>query len=398
MGTDLRGSTSSDACFNFVLAGVQHMDGFFHSLCCVGIHELTRTGLRSSFKPKHILHMVEKFAASDIQGNKSLELYHLAGECLEKKGYKDVLLVEQLKGGIFGFTSQRPLVWLWRFSSRQRKELPQAIVKSKDIIWNHTFLDPQKPLVVDIGGGMGVSLLNLAILKSNAEISTDIFSSDGTLAMGWSGYNYAGTELNQAMVNFGSGIISRDTSGKRKGKIHFFNLPAEDFLNQLKQYPGAIALIMINFPSPYRLEAKNAGNTQLPLMDSGLFMVTKKVLKLISNLMSKSEKNGYFLFQTKCEDVAVYVKNECLALGTIECVPCMHPVRDIECMYTEVCKRPKRVDEWLGTNTCAERAEGDAYSCAPFLPRMGQPETDAQCNLDNTVVHRCLFRLKKRKL
>lgn len=372
------------------------MGNLFQSLCRIGIHELQRTGSRSSFQPKHILHMVEKFAASDIQGSNAIELYHLAGVCLAKKGDNETCLIEQLKTGRFGFSSSRPLVWLWRFSSRQRKEVPSASVKYNSIEWIEMFDDPTKPLVVDVGSGMGASILNLATLSDNVVGTEDnVFDPDGALLMPWSDCNYAGTELNPTLVNFGNGIISRDiATSRRKGRVHISCLPAEEFLKQLERYPGGIALIMINFPSPYRLQLRTGGNSQLPLIDSGQFMVTKKVLQSISSLLSKSYRGGYFLFQTKCEDVAVYVKQKCLDLGTLHCIPCKNPVSDIDSQYNDKGKTPKRVDEWIKTQSNPERAVGAIYSATPILPAAGQPETEAQCQLDGTVIHRCMFRLK----
>eukprot|EP00804_Cyclotella_cryptica_P006958 CCRYP_007114-RA/>CCRYP_007114-RA protein AED:0.04 eAED:0.04 QI:0/0/0/1/1/0.5/2/0/561 len=398
IGSDLRGPTSSDACFNFALAGVQHMDTLFQSLCCIGIHELKRTGFRASFQSKHVLHMVEKFAASDIRGKWALELYHVAGVCLERKGFHDVALIESLKNGNFGFQSQRPLLWLWRFSSRQRKMTPldAFLTKStyaKNVEWTKIFHDSSKPLIVDVGSGMGSSLLNLSTMNTTVDTTTDHFDRDGSLRMSWSEYNYAGADLNQAMINFGMGIISRDTI-LREGRVHFFHLSAEEFLYQLQHYPGGVALIMINFPSPYQLEAQNSGNSQLPSKYSDQFMVTMKVLQLIATLLMQSDRTAYFLFQTKCEDVAVHVKDKCLALGTLECVVCKNPVKNVDHQYAQMGKRPKRVDQWLKVKSTSERAEGDVYSCMPLLPEIGQPETESQCIHDSTVVHRCLFKLK----
>lgn len=395
MGSDLRGVTSADACFNFALSGVNHMDSLFQSLCNVGIHELKRSGARASFQSKQILHMVEKFAASDIQGSHALELYHIAGICLETKGHSDVLLIEEMKSGKFGFSSKRPLIWLWRFSSKRRKEVPNSHFATKKLPmnnWGKIFDDPSKPLVVDLGSGMGASLLNLANVNATMEKPADTFNDDGTLNMPWSDCNYVGAELNQAMVNFGDGVISRDKTSRRKGRVNFFCFPAEVLLHHLEKYPGRIAFIMINFPTPYRLEDRNSGNSMLPLMNSGCFMVTNHVLQSISFLLSRLDRSGLFLFQTKSEDVAVHVKNECLALGSFECVPCRCPVNDIQQQYTENGKMPKRVNDWLDANPSAERAEGHMYSSVPLLPEVGWPETEVQCKHDNLVVHRCLFR------
>lgn len=397
MGSDLRGPTASDACFNFALAGLQDSHGLFRTLTLVGIHELRRTGRRDSFKPKKILHLVEKFAACDIRGQHAIDLYHAAGECLETKGYNDARLIESLKDGTYGFHSSGPLIWLWRFSSRQKKlATADAISNSKgmrSIGWAEIFHDPSKPVVVDLGSGMGASLLNLSALPSN--YGANVNSGGGGLHMAWSDFNYVGADLNQSFVNFGNGVVSRDS--RRMGRVRFLCHPAETLLSELQFYTGGTALIMINFPSPYRLRETGSGNSQLPSMSSNHFMATREILGLISRLLSKSEDNdgdNFFLFQTKCEDVAVMVFNECLALDTMEYVKCKNPMKDIDLQYKNS-KRPKRVDEWLTSAPLAERAEGAMYSSKPFLPTAGRPETEVQCIHENIVVHRFLFQRKR---
>ncbi|KAL7534773.1 hypothetical protein ACHAXR_006069, partial [Thalassiosira sp. AJA248-18] len=377
MGSDLRGPTSSDASFNFALAGVQRSGSLFQTLRCIGVHELKRAGLRASFKPKHILQMVEKFAACDTQH--AFDLYHIAGDILDKKGYIDSALIEKLKDGNFGFHCERPLIWLWRFSSRQKKvsEIVSKSQEQRSIIWDNIFTDPSLPLVVDVGSGMGASLLNLSTLISRDESAEESSKADDhALQMTWSGFNYVGADLNLSMVNFGNGIISRDSTARRTGRAHFFCLSAEDFLIELHSYPGSVALIMINFPSPFRLAENGAGNSQLPSKHSNRFMVSKEVLASVAGLLSNNSGNGLFLFQTKCEDVAVHVKNDCLSLGTLECIPCNNSVDDIEHLYKTSGKRPKRVDEWLKATPSVERAEGRMFSNTPLLPKAGRPETE----------------------
>jgi hypothetical protein len=119
---------------------------------------------------------------------------------------------------------------------------------------------------------MGSSLLKFFTLNTIVDTMKDHFDQDDSLWMPWSAYNYAGADLNQAMVNFGAGVVSRDTT-IRKGLVHFFCLSVEEFLNKLQHYPGGVALIMINFPSPYQLDTQNSGNFQLPSKHSGQGMV-----------------------------------------------------------------------------------------------------------------------------
>ncbi len=240
---------------------------------------------------------------------------------------------------------------------------------------------------------VGASLLNLSTLTSNYDANVN--AGGGDLQMAWSIFNYAGVDLNQAFVNFGNGIVSRDS--RRMGRVKYLCTSAEIFLSELRFYTGGTALIMINFPSPYRLSVTGSGNSQLPTMNANQFMVTKEILELISRLLSKSDDIGgesFFLFQTKCEDVAVLVKNECLALGTLEPVLCKNPMKDIDIQYENRGKRPKREDDWLAAAPFAERAEGTMYSSTPLLPTVGHPETEVQCSHENYVVHRFLFRRK----
>ena len=145
-------------------------------------------------------------------------------------------------------------------------------------------------------------------------------------------------------------------------------------------------------------------------------MVSTGLLGLISTLLLPKSNNahhkdhaGVFLFQTKCEDVAVRVKNDCLSLRTMECIPCKCPVVNIDRIYDDNGKRegkgngsgtgtgtsngrPKRVEEWMKIDPLAERAEGKMWSSIPLLPTKGRPETEVQCEYESTIVHRCMFR------
>ena len=165
--------------------------------------------------------MVEKVAACDIQGLHAIDLYHAAGEYLETKGYDDAGLIESLKDGTFGFHCSRPMIWLWRFSSRQKKWSTGGLIsfiRMESIDWAKIFHDPSKPIVVDVGSGLGASLLNLSALTDKH--AANVNSGVDELHMDWSDFNYVGADLNQAIVNFGNGIVSRDS--RRIRRVRFF--------------------------------------------------------------------------------------------------------------------------------------------------------------------------------
>ncbi|EJK75760.1 hypothetical protein THAOC_02508 [Thalassiosira oceanica] len=383
-GTDLRGPTSADAAFNFALSGVQETC-LFEKLVIVAVTELKRTGHRAQFKIMRILHMVEKFAACDVRCDASRELFSIAADCLKKKGFDDQSVIAMLRGGRFGLQSDRPLMWLWRHSSRQAKvslSSYEITTSARAIEWERVFEDTSRSLVVDLGSGMGSALLNLSVFRgdtSSAECHED------TLRLEWPQMNYAGADVNQHLVNFSSGIVSRDP--RRDGRVFFACLEAASLLEHVQKYPGACRMIMCNFPSPYRL---GSGNLQLPKEDQ--FMITESLLKMVVRTLSK---DGLFLFQTKCEDVAIRVKELCLSLGSLTCVKFCHHIDDIESEYTSSgSSRPDRVGRWL--EMCrphAERGQGEMFASNPILPREAIPETEVECIVGNNVVHRLLFRM-----
>lgn len=381
LGSDSRGRASADACFNFALAGVQNQSSLFENLLSICIHELTRAGSRSSFPPKSILHIVEKVAASHvIRGEDTTKLYRIAADCLEKKSYYDDGYIESLRNGTFGFHG-RPLLWLWRFSSRQKKIQVGSSRRSEwngEVKWQDVFCNATKPLVIDIGSGMGACIINLS---STHECGRK------PLSIQWSKCNFVGCDLNQAFINFCNGITSR-AQATTQGRLRFFCCPADDLLTKLQSYPGKILLTMVNFPSPPRLDIDKTGNSQL----SENFMVTKRVFELIKVISAKGTgEESYFMFQTKCEDVAVYLKNECIRNGMEGISALNEAVEDIDGIYNLAV--PKRVKEWLRVEPHAERAEGNLFWTRSILPVDCLPETELECLFEQKVVHRCLFKL-----
>jgi len=398
-GSDLRGTTSADAAFQLALSGVKGNAFLFEAIIRIAIHELKRIGDRSSFQSKYILQMVEKFAACGITSTSMLELYADAAECLQKKGYHDEELIASLRSGSFGLHSDRPLLWLWRFSARQKKIVladvdVDANNSSERISWINCFGDASKGLVVDIGCGLGVSLLNLSKISSDEQHHVTVDSKDLAL-MKWDDYNYVGADLNRQLIDYANGVVSRRNESNPKKRVEFFCIPALQLLSDLKSYPGKIELITIHFPSPFRLQtaSKKKGNAQLPQSSTVGFMISSDVAMIIAQLLN--EGLGSLVIQTQCEDVAVYAKTLLLDTGSLECVQCVAPVEDVDARYRENGGiAPKRVQEWLNYNLDAERAEGKCWSSIPLMPTFGKPETEVNCEFQNTVVHRCLIRSK----
>ncbi len=399
LGLDLRGRTSADAAFNLALAGIKSSNDIFESLVSIAMHELQRVGQRSSFKPKYILQMIEKFAVTGTSSSKLNLLFDVALIILEEKRYDDIELMHNLRQRNYGFHSDRPLLWLWRFSTRQRKLVPKDFdslsAKTNLIDWDRVFTNPCHDLVIDLGSGMGVSLLNAAAYSRRNQYARKKETND----IEWENCNYAGAELNQMMVRYANGLVSRFHNYPNERFIHFFNQSAEAFLeNVLKFYKGKVSLIMLQFPSPYRLivdQGYNTGNLQLATSATQGFMVTEALLCMIANILILNGGCGKLLIQTKCEDVALFMKNLAICTGKFQLIPCTDYVSNIDqdAYFGRKNNCPKRLEQWLASYPITERAEGIYWSKSSLIPSFARTETEIACNDDDTFIHRCLMKI-----
>ena len=448
LGTDIRGRTSADMAFNLCLAGIDN-DFLYRSLTKVAKLEMERVGQRPSRRARDVLHVVEKLAASGIRGEKVKEVYELAAKSLQAKDqYPEV--VKQLLSSSpdsLDLLSPRPLLWLWRYSSRLQKPVvkeassssssssPSSLPHNDDnrSPWWKKFEDPSRPLVVDVGCGLGVSLLGLASSSSSSLSSSssscaeknDAVSSE--IPLDWSQCNYVGGDLNEATVRFATSIAQRwDISNK----LQYLQLSADHLLNDVVQnYPGPVSLIMIQFPSPWRLQKKKknrggggasgggsggGGNSQLPSgPDDENFMVSKALMGKIATILQTQRKNSkdndgndcYFLLQTNCEDVALVLRDRAKECG-LTLVPCLYPVTAGPTTNSTTttgggCRIPERTVEWLKLCRAEgkdnpERAVGPEWSRVSLLPSRCATETEVACTIQgSSPIHRCLFKVEQ---
>ncbi len=431
---ELRGRKAADAAFWFAMAGVKdqieecHPDhlqfSLFDALTFVCLEELRRFGKRSSCRAMDILHMVERIAAAGIKSEYTDLFQKLAAECLLMKdlsrtGLLENGIIEMLQKGTVELHSERSLLWIWRFSTRQRKQ--QAFLKSASKHWessvvndnhnvhdydnssNHTvqwsniFDDASLPLIVDLGCGMGISVLGLATTSS-----TDKATSGDNVYLGdieWSDYNFIGADLSQLAVNFASSVSQR---WKCQGRVYFALLSAEEVMKKIiDSYPGQVKLVTIQFPTPFSFQENgleegikdeifecitNQGNKQLPQSAYSGFMVTKRLLDLVK--VALKDGSGKLLLQSNCEDVAVLMKNIAvneIGFLTLDVEKCTHKLENKASLT-------KRTEKWISVN--GERAEGSYWSSIALLPRRGSTETEIACLLNGTPVHRCILELR----
>ena len=389
-GADIRGRTSADAAFCFALAGV-NCETLFELLGDVATNELSRFGTRASCKPNQICHMVEKLAAAGIQRD---EIQTIASRILRDKHHED--LSNTLSGEDFGFFSDMPLLWLWRFSAKQSKVIPAQVLaaahENKKYDWHQLFTDPSRPLVIDLGSGMGISLLGLA--KSSLVTESDVIDD-----IDWSSCNFLGVELNPTLVAFGRGMASR---WGLADVLQFTSAPAEVLIESVSNtYPGNTTMVMIQFPTPFRLLQADddttpptddtttrhtmGGNPQLPSKSD--FMVIPRLLTGIKRALTNQQ--GYLLIQSNAEDVAVHMKHQAETMASFSSVDVPFPVlfddQDI-CGRRRLSWRTKRMLEHGGQ----QRAHGSAWSKESILPI--QSETEVSCMLNDTPIHRCVLR------
>jgi len=376
------------------------------------------------------MHIVERIAAAGITGGAVKDLQQLAAECLETKDDARYLkqngVLDLLRDGKLEMHSDRPLLLLWRFATRQRKQRAflksaglhweqndntitpldggtghnehKEVVSSTDTNWADIFDDPSLPLVIDLGCGMGVSLLGLSRFNGHSTTpeNTTVHGVD------WGECNFLGADLSALAINYATSVASRWNPRGAK-RLHFLVESAENTLEQVVgTYPGQAQLIMVQFPTPFRLQkgqdsARSSsgghtcndasvaqGNSQLPTDAFSGFMVTEKLLE--KALEALTSCRGKLLVQSNCEDVAVLLKN--IAIHKIGYVSAEVPysVKQGQFRGTRV---PKRTSEWISMG--GERAEGKDWSAEPLIPKKGATETEVSCLLNGTPVHRCIL-------
>ena len=415
---ELGGRKAADAAFWFALAACSDQELLFR-LADIASMELERSCDRSSCRPKDVYHILERFAAAGLQRHDRLQ--NVADACLFKK-LKDTNNQHQPGDCSLDFHSDRSLLLIWKFSTKQKKQYAflntakkhwerhyhQALQRNNTEVseshsvtsegssaiednsydWNKMFDDPTRPLVVDIGCGMGVSLLGLA--SSESENAVGLASSRLLLGnLTWSDCNFVGVDLGKLGISFAGGVTQR---WNLQGRLQFVADSAEDFCLKLPSYPGNIVLYMCQFPTPYRLQTQTqtdkSGNLQLPTSQVDGFMVTKKLMELIHSSLHST--TGRLLIQSNCEDVAVYMRNlACHEVG-FSYVQEDTESSPLPMVKTEQPLRiPQRTQDWVEMG--GERASGPGWFDRPILHQQGCTETEVACRLNGTPIHRCIL-------
>jgi len=442
----LRGRKSADAAFWFALAGITDLE-IFKLLADVCSKEIERFGMNPSCRIKDILQMLDRFAACGLDGHDDFE--RVSKECLMKK--KSMIETTTTTDDSIRSTptenlqrldlhSDRCLVMLWKFAARQKKQ--QLFLQSAKIHWeqsrrtNHDnrqkgrwteddvtssttttdtsnngshlrldwsqcFDDPSRPLVVDIGCGMGISLLGLAS-DSTPEVSHQSKNKDDELIRLSSEHNFLGVDLSSLAIGYAKGVSHRRGLS---GRLHYTVDTAESILTQIADtYPGPISLCLIQFPTPYRLSTGTdggggtggGGNSQLPISALEGFMVSPCLLNQIHQILSSKSSHGRLLLQSNCEDVAVWMLQTAEDVGFESIQLNMFRTNSDMEELDQKMDLPQRTRNWI-EQFSGERAVGRSWSALPLLPRRASTETEVACRLNGTPIHRCLVQPKAMK-
>jgi hypothetical protein len=178
--------------------------------------------------------------------------------------------------------------------------------------------------------------------------------------------------------------------------LRFIEAPGEDALDSLKYYKGEIAVVMIQFPTPYSLS--NGGNSQLPEEDGDSFMVTQGLARRVKEIGA-----NHVLIQSNVEDVALRCCQTFVKAGYVKVrlgeEGVLFQGGDDQALK-EIAKEERattRNRRWLergGGEAMgrAEEATGWRGTNERFFGCKGVTETEVNCVMSGTGVYRMLLR------
>jgi len=142
------------------------------------------------------------------------------------------------------------------------------------------------------------------------------------------------------------------------------------------------------YPSPYRLQNKDKGNSQLPSSQVDGFMVTKSLLDIVRPSLHSTK--GKLLLQSNCEDVAVWMRH--IACQRAGFVAVDDDNKTLQSSSTTIPQRiPQRTLDWIAFG--GERADGPGWFKREILHRKAATETEVSCAINGNPVHRCILRV-----
>lgn len=423
---EMQGRKFIDAAFELALLGI-HDKHIFDKLIENQIKELQRWGPRVSVRAIDIVKMMEKAACAGIPAGH--ELYRLGATLLRDKPDADGDTAAQLLSfpGNFSLSSARPKMFLWKHLAKQTKAGRQNAPQTSSPLVQESlrFADPTLPLIIDLGCGLGVSLLGLA---AGGRLS------DGEESL--QPLNYLGLEMNVQSIRYANGIARR---WGVEDRVQFLLGDCLAGMQRVeREYLGPVELIMLHFPSPFRLTPDQActdddashatraagndadilsedelpdlmgtldlghdedlaGNTQLP--NKSEFMLCSPLAQKIEHVLAIG---GALYMQSNVEDVALWMRR------LVEANTGLEAPREVSKAHLDrlgvgqqdqwasispneaLSERQKRYFAYGGQM----RAAGEGWLKQSPMHPCSHTETEILCNIEEKPVHRIIFKKK----
>ena len=148
--TEMQGRKYADAAFEFSMSGITDPE-LFAMLADSACSELMRFGSRPSCKPVNILHIVEKLA---VAGVKDHPIFGLAYDILLARGVTHDVTRQLKPSNRYSLFSSRPLMWLWRYATKQKKPTNTSYNTPYGSIQHNSSMSAYKEISSELSSGI----------------------------------------------------------------------------------------------------------------------------------------------------------------------------------------------------------------------------------------------------
>jgi SAM-dependent methyltransferase len=449
---EMHGRKAADAAFSFAIAGVLDMR-VYAELADLLDAEIQR--LATSMDASVALALTEKLAVAGVPRAhpvfaRAATLVRLRLEAAERTAapapekpiarHADSSSSRLVVSGALELFDERPLLWLWRHSARQRKRkqadasVAPGAAASGQLESALPCVGGRMPVLVDLGCGYGVSALGFASeARDRSSGAADCAAARGEAAgPAWARELLAarpfvlGCDLSSGAIAYAASMAERLDLGAH---VRFATATAEEGLAWAVSERGAAADgalgVLVQFPTPFRSEddaddvdgesADDAdgaqapaadgyrGNTQLP--DREAFMLNEGLMRAaVDAVASRRAGGGSFLYvTTQVEDVAVEVRAqiERLSRGRLRALAEEELSLDAEPELPAREGADEDSNPRLRATTQRQakyiargglRADGPGWLTRSPFPRRARTETEVCCAVDRKqAVYRILF-------
>eukprot|EP00434_Breviolum_minutum_P032423 symbB.v1.2.028672.t4/scaffold3061.1/size64423/6 len=362
----LKGRQASDLALSLALAGCDESQ-IFDQLGTIAEKELL--GRQRSLVT--VQQMLERLATAGYRQQDYPGVFKAGLTALKRLSCPSSSNLRDLEVGNYSLHSPRPLLWLFRHSTRQgRRCIPPRASKVHEAV--ERLSQSSQPLVIDLGCGFGASSLGLA----------------------QGGHAVLAVDASAHCIRYATALRRRWQLPQ--SQVSFVQCAAEDALAAvLSVEMAAVKWILINFPTPFaapesdgaREEMVTSGNSHLPeTFDSADFMANMKMLEDARQcLLERGCSDGAgLLVQSNVEDVAVMLRQMAEANGWETVMdPSMGTfVAELQASQWQ----PRRQQQFAAA--AQQRAKGPGWLTSSPLPRLARTETEAYYTAESLAIHR----------